>query len=275
MVTNGLRALSILVLTTGSLLAVACGSGETAESSESGGCPRVVLDGGGTIPEPPDGPSLCPDGTCNYQSQEGCPDNESCYPAVDMGATEAVPACRRIGTGVSGTACAAWTDCGRGYGCVESQCRKLCCGADWSDDACDAGEACFRELLYTIDEGDPDTDEDDMNVSSGAYVCFPSGCDVFTSDECSSDRDCKIIDPKGTTACIRPTPGQVGDRCTPPQVCGRELSCVGPPGEERCRRLCRAEECGKPACRPDEGTCVHFNRDPPGVGECTPGWPDP
>ena len=21
-----------------------------------------------------------------------------------------------------------------------------------------------------------------------------------------------------------------------------------------------------------EGTCVHFDRDPPGIGECTPGW---
>jgi hypothetical protein len=26
---------------------------------------------------------------------------------------------------------------------------------------------------------------------------------------------------------------------------------------------------GEPACKEGEGICVHFNRDPPGVGECT------
>ena len=269
------RALSVVALASGSLLAVACGAAETTESPDPGGCPRVVLDGGGTIPSPPDGASLCPEGTCNYQSQEGCAADASCYPAADMGATEATPVCRRIGTGESGTACNEWTDCARGYGCVEAQCRRLCCGADWSDSACPSGEGCYRELQYTIDEGDPNTDEDDVNISSGAYVCFATGCDVFTSDQCPSTRDCKIIDPKGTTACVRASPGNVGERCTPPLVCGRGLSCVGPPGEERCRRLCRAEMCGKPACGAGEGTCVHFNRDPPGVGECTPDWPDP
>ena len=270
-----LRALSVVALASGSLLAVACGSAESTNSStDPEGCPRVVLDGGGTIPTPPNGASLCPSGICNYQSQEGCAPNESCYPAVDATAAVA-PACRPVGTGVTGDTCNEWTDCARGYGCPDGQCRKLCCGADWSDAACEPGEGCYRELLYTVDEGDPATAEDDVNVSSGAYLCFPTGCDVFTSDECSSDRDCKIIDPKGTTACVRPTPGDVGDRCTPPIVCGRGLSCVGQPGEERCRRLCRAEECGKPACGPEEGTCVHFNRDPAGVGECTPDWPDP
>jgi hypothetical protein len=266
----------VVALAGGSLLAVGCGAAESANNTEpEEGCPRVVLDGGGTIPDPPDGPSLCPgSNACNYQSQTGCAATQSCYPAVIMGTMDVAAQCRPVGAGVSGDACTEWTDCARGYACPDGQCRKLCCGADWSDDACDPGEGCYRELLYTITEGDPGTDADDVNVSSGAYLCFPTGCDVFTSDQCSSDRDCKIIDPKGTTACVRPTAGDVGDRCTPPVVCGRGLSCVGQPGEERCRRLCRAEECGKPACRAGEGTCVHFNRDPPGVGECTPDWPD-
>jgi hypothetical protein len=139
--------------------------------------------------------------------------------------------------------------------------------------SCDPGEACYRELLYTI-EGDPDDDSDDVNIPSGAYMCFPTGCDLFTSDDCPNNTDCKIIDPTGRTACLPPSPERLGERCTPPSVCGRGLNCVGLPGEERCRKLCRAEECGEPSCDADEGTCVHFNRDPEGVGECTPGWED-
>jgi hypothetical protein len=266
-----LRALSVVALTSGLGLAACGSSGTTNDGTGNGGCPRVVLDGGGTIPDPPDGASLCPAGTCNYQSQAGCADDMSCYPAIVMGTTDIIATCRTVGTGVSGDACDEWTDCARGYGCPDGQCRKLCCGADWSEDVCDPGEGCYRELFYAI-EGDPNTDEDDREESTGAFLCYPTGCDVFRSSECAGGRDCKIIDPKGTTACVPPTAGDEGERCTPPIVCGPELSCVGNPGEERCRRLCRAEECGEPGCSAGD-TCVHFNRDPPGVGECTPDWP--
>ena len=40
---------------------------------------------------------------------------------------------------------------------------------------------------------------------------------------------------------------------------------------KECRRLCKAVEGGgEPSCKEGEGVCVHFHRDPPGVGECTP-----
>jgi len=254
----------------------ACGSADSANDTNGDGeCGRVVTNGGGTIPDPPDGPSLCPsEVACNYQSQEGCEAGNNCFPALDMD-RQLVATCEPAGAGTTGDACNEWSDCARGYGCPDGRCRKLCCGADWSDSACDAGEGCYRELLYTIDDGeDPNDPSDDTNIQSGAYVCFPTGCDLFTSDDCPSNTDCKIIDPTGRTACMPPSPERLGERCTPPSVCGRGLNCVGPPGEERCRKLCRAEECGKPACGAGEGTCVHFNRNPEGVGECTPGWED-
>lgn len=266
-------ALGVLGLV-GALATGGCGTAESVNDGNGGDCATVILDGGGTIPDPPDGPSLCPSGVaCNYQSQEGCAAGRNCFPALDMD-RQLVATCEPAGVGTTGDECNAWSDCARGYGCPDGRCRRLCCGADWSESACEPGEACFRELLYTIEEGDPDDDSDDVNISSGAYVCYPTGCDLFTSDDCPSDTDCKIIDPLGRTACVPPSPERLGERCTPPSVCGRELNCVGPPGEERCRKLCRAEECGKPACGPDEGTCVHFNRNPEGVGECTPGWED-
>jgi hypothetical protein len=264
---RGLSAASCAFLLAVATLAVACGTtGSVGDSDDGNGeCPGFVANAGDVIPEPPDGVSLCPEGACNYQSQEGCGANQACRPSVTE-TNEIVPACSAAGMGVSGDTCKNWTDCAAGYVCPDGQCRKLCCGRDWSESACDEGEGCFRDWSLLLgDDAEP----------TGAYLCFPTGCDLFTSEDCPADRDCKLIDPRGTTACVPPTAGEVGDRCSPPAVCGRGLSCVGQPGEETCRRLCRAEECGEPSCGPGEGTCVHFNRDPPGVGECTPGWPAP
>ena len=110
-------------------------------------------------------------------------------------------------------------------------------------------------------------------ISTGAHVCYPKGCDLFTSAECESDFDCKIINAAGDTACIPPSPEELGEPCGAPSICGRGLTCVGPDGGQKtCRRLCRHEACGEPACQPGEGACVHFNRNPEGVGECTPGF---
>lgn len=257
----------VTLLSTTALIAGGCGAADSANTPAGNGeCGEVIENAGDVIPEPPDGPSLCPDGACNYQTQAGCADGMACRPGLVQASGEITPFCQTAGSGTSGDACVDSTDCAAGYFCPSDQrCRKLCCGRDWSSSACDPGEGCYRELLFNVEEGeDP--------VPSGAWLCYPLGCDVLTSDECSSELDCKIIDPSGNTACVRPTPGDIGDPCDGPSVCGRGLSCVGDPGEGTCRRLCRAEACGEPACRPGEGACVHFNRDPDGVGECTPGW---
>ena len=59
---------------------------------------------------------------------------------------ELVATCEPAGAGTTGDACNEWSDCARGYGCPDGRCRKLCCGADWSDSACEPGEGCYREL---------------------------------------------------------------------------------------------------------------------------------
>jgi hypothetical protein len=245
-------------------LAGGCGAGSSTNSNEpEEQCPRFVEDGRDTLPDPPDGPSLCPAAnTCNYQSQEGCAADQACRPTLTASNT-IIARCEMAGTRTAGESCTQWTDCAPGYVCPDNHCRKLCCGRDWSDSACDPGESCYSEWFLEV-AGEPQP--------IGAFLCFPSGCDVFTSDECPSTHDCKIIDPKGTTACVPPSPETIGEPCGGSSVCGRGLSCVGPDGDRHCRRLCRAEPCGKPACGEDEGVCVHFNRDPDGVGECTPGF---
>src|SRR5688572_10612243 len=117
--------------------AIACGNGEDAppDSTPDGGVPPQdpILDGGGEIPPPPNGASLCPMGACNYQTQTGCsPDGGpvSCVP-LPSGNTVA-PACERAGGVLNGQTCSQWTDCVPGSICVANQCRKVCCGRDWT-----------------------------------------------------------------------------------------------------------------------------------------------
>ncbi len=244
------------------LLALACNGSSPDQPAEAGAgsdAPMtVILDGGGVIPDPPNGESACPAGACNYQTQSGCADpTPACRPnPVGAGLT---PGCWSAGTAVSGEPCpGGWPDCVRGTICVLGACRTLCCGGDWS--ACPSGESCIRQL---------DVPVADAAVSSGADLCFPVGtCDVLDPASCTEPgRACQIVDPTGSVACAPAGSGDVGAECGTAAPCSAGQSCVG----GACRRLCRAVAGGgEPSCPASEGICVHFNRDPTGVGECTP-----
>jgi hypothetical protein len=245
---------------------VGCGTADTANQAQATKpCGKVILDGGGGIVKPANG-SLAPEcgaGACNFQSRAGCSDTQTCLPALS--GSDLVAACLDAGTSADGTACDGQATCGVGATCVEGQCRKLCCAGDWT--VCDQGESCYRELEYQIG---------DAIVQTGTWVCSAVGtCSVLDPQACdASGEDCKIVDSRGSEACMPKTGGALGEACGASQnrLCGRGLTCVGEPGAETCRRLCRAEECGDPSCPTAEGACVHFDRDPAGVGECTPGW---
>ena len=222
--------------------------------------PSVILDGGGGIEPPPNGPELCPEGPCNYQTQVGCSEGQSCWPAIAGDGVE--PRCQSTtGVGATGDACASWNDCAPGYLCAAGACRRLCCGGDWT--GCEVGESCIRQLNVPI-EGEA--------VSADVDLCFPVGtCDVLDldSDVCGEDRTCQIVDPTGAEACAPAGAGTLGDACAPDNPCIAGFSCVG----GNCRRLCHAVELEPDdplPCPPEEGICIHFDRLPQGVGECTP-----
>jgi hypothetical protein len=241
-------------------LAAACGSAETtSDASLSPSCPAIVFDSTLPIESPPDGPARCAAGDCNYQTQAGCSDDQACRPQFNTTDAEVHPGCEPVGVGESGDACAAPSDCGRGLYCALGLCRKLCCGADWT--ACDAGESCIRSLEVRAGG---------RVLSAEAGLCFPVGtCDPLDPLSCAddSDRQCKIVDPTGAVACSPHSTAGLGDACAPPDVCGQGLSCVG----NVCTKLCAAEACAEPSCSDAEGSCVHYARDPAGVGECTLG----
>jgi hypothetical protein len=214
----------------------------------------VILDAGDEPAVPPNGASRCPAGVCNYQTGAGCAQDagpSSCVPlpTPDGGAA---PACEAAGATAVGGACTQWTDCATGAICVEGVCRKLCCGKDWS--GCPAGEHCFTSL------GIPQP--------TLAYVCLPAGdCDPLAPTSCPrTGTECQIVDPTGATACLSAGTRNAGDACDGENPCKGGLLCVS----DNCRKLCRAVPGGgAPGCGADEA-CVHFTRDPAGVGECTP-----
>ena len=253
------------VLPFGFALANGCGNdgADPADASpDGGGSSRdPILDGGGEIPPPPNGESLCPAGACNYQTQTGCSAEGGPVSCVPLPTTSGVaPACERAGSVANGQKCSQWTDCVPGSICVENTCRKLCCGRDWTGCSTPA-EHCIRQLQVVVNNAP---------VASGAYLCYPvNQCDALAPKSCASidasgaNTTCQIADPTGATACLPEGAGGVGDACP----CKGGFACV----EGGCRRLCRAVAGGgEPSCPVEEGICVHFNRDPPGVGECTP-----
>ena len=246
----------------------ACGSSDTVDDAKpKKQCAKVVATGGGGIVMPADGSQAaeCEPADCNFQSQAGCGATESCLPTVTDNAV--ATGCFATGSGELGDVCNSDAPCAKGEACAAGHCRKLCCAGDWT--VCDEGESCYRELQYQVGV-------DSEPTATGAWVCYPVGtCSVLDSKACdAAGEDCKMVDSRGSQACMPKTPGALGEPCSAAsgRLCGRGLGCIGEPGAETCRRLCRAEECGEPSCPVAEGTCVHFDRDPAGVGECTPGW---
>lgn len=252
------RAIAFIPLLLGAFSA--CGSGDTTSTETlPPGCPELKLDVTLPAAEAPDGTEACPAGSCNYQTQEGCAEDEACRPQFNATDPDVAPGCEPVGAGEAGEPCEAQADCARGLYCAAGACRRLCCGGDWS--ACDAGESCIRSL--SVRAGGEVT-------PAGVDLCFPVGtCDPFDVNSCAEEpgRECKIVDPTGAVACAPQSTKDIGDECGPPDVCRQGLTCVG----GKCIKLCRYEECGEPSCGEDEGSCVHFLRDPEGIGECTLG----
>lgn len=240
-----------------SAVASGCGGGGTETTPLDAGSDAtvVILNGGGEVATSPNGVPACP-GACNYQTNEGCAAAQTCFPNVSTGTV--TPACTAAGSGGDGASCTQTSECASGYMCAlgEGVCRKLCCGGDWS--ACpDPDQRCLQKLSIKEPNG--------ATVPTGAMVCVPvNDCDPLAPHTCKDpNQACQIIDGTGAVKCLNEGQGEQGESCP----CAGGYLCVA----NACRRLCKAVEGGgDPYCQAGEGICVHYNRDPPGVGECTP-----
>ena len=156
---------------------------------------QVNLDGGGAPAVPPDGVAACPQGTCNYQSGEGCPvEAAACIPGTDA-MNGITPVCQPAGAGTSGAACTDTSTCAPGYFCAEKSCRKLCCAGDWT--GCPSeDEHCIKSLAYGDGMGGA--------LTTGAMLCYPvNTCNALVPSSCGEPgTTCQIADPTGATACL-------------------------------------------------------------------------
>jgi hypothetical protein len=233
------------------------------------------------IPAPPDGASLCPKGTCNFQSQEGCATAQSCSPHYNATSDKVEPTCSPTGTLTKGQKCTGTTaTCARGMVCADGVCAKVCCGGDYT--ACDPGESCFRHSTQFMTASGSVID-----YNEGLGTCAPVGdCALLDPDSCAADPKhpvCRIVDATGAVACVQNGDRKLGEACDGEHQCGRGEHCAGYMKADgstslatTCVRLCRYGSCNsKPGCPDGEGPCVHFLRDPEGIGECTAGWKGP
>lgn len=262
-----LRGLGIAATTVG-VLALAIGAGACGEDEATDGAGAgpgdagadvyVVQDGGGEPATPPEGQAACPSGACNYQSNEGCAPGNSCLPALEGAAAQ--PACFPSGAGQSGATCAQHAECSDGYLCIETKCRKLCCGGDWS--ACPSAD---EHCITTVRLGDGAGNA----IDTGAMVCQPvDDCDPLVPGGCTTNGEtCQIIDPTGAATCLPDGTGAAGEPCP----CQGGYLCANLGDTSACRRLCKAVAGGgEPFCDAGEA-CVHYaDKHPPGVGECVP-----
>lgn len=264
---------------------VACSGAETFSPIPPIRC-KTVYYANDPLPAAPDGASLCPPGICNYQTQKGCSVGETCAPHVDTNVTTQVktviPACRLAGQRAKGEPCSdtstsAAEQCGPGLICAEKTCHRPCCGRDWS--ACDPGESCIHQANIALDKT--------TTEYTGADLCFAVGtCNVLDLEACKAQgQTCRIADPVADVACMPPSALVAGDVCDNDKPCGAGLHCVEDASGAAdkspmcsgtnpctCRHLCPWGDCNINTCSLNEGVCVHFNRDPLGVGECTPHW---
>jgi hypothetical protein len=249
-----MRLAHLLLLGSATLVAGCVTSGNALPEAdpEPSSDPSVVLDGGGAPATPPDGAALCPAGACNYQTGDGCrAASPACVPLFDASGAVA-PSCEAAGAATAGASCAEWIECAPGLLCVTGICRKLCCGGDWT--ACgDAGEHCIAGIDLAGEGGGA--------VSTGAMVCLPvDTCDVLSTTGCPAALTCQIVDATGATACFPGGQGATGDLCP----CQSGNLCAG----GVCVQLCAAAAGGgDPSC-PVGSACIHYTRDPAGVGEC-------
>ncbi|MEB2310789.1 MAG: hypothetical protein OZ921_12560 [Sorangiineae bacterium] len=177
--------------------------------------------------------------------------------------------CEPAGAGLADAPCATSADCAPGFGCVGAgaagQCRAFCCAGE-----CDtgAGEFCAERPL----RGAPDPSAGALRVP----VCVPADhCNLAEPYPCvaASAEGCTCSDPAtacmvvgtGTTACVPPGTGKVGEPCPCAwgEVCSRATgTCL-----QICSLTLSDSGCGA-------GKCQSSKELPGGFGVCVGGAGD-
>jgi hypothetical protein len=207
----------------------AAGSADTAGHAGAAGAggARGGATGSGGAGQPPDGSGV-----------GGDPGPPAYACRVSRKRSSVVAECGTTGRGAVDAPCFTGADCSAGLGCATlgavARCRPYCCSGDSS---CASGDYCAERPLS------------DDSVSSNLVnsvlipVCVPAErcelgqpypCPAGTTCQCPGDTACTVVRPDGTTACVAPGTGDLGDRC--PCRSGFVCSHADEPGA--CVKLC-------------------------------------
>jgi len=237
------------------------GAGTTDNQTGSSG-----VGGSGPIDvRPPEGPGgqtsymdLCGGGCMSGAGSIGCSSNpngsaeSSCQivPTANGASAECLPP----GDAALGAPCMGVSDCQPGLGCVHMPsgggvCQPYCCA---DIEACEKGTYC-APMPMNEDLASPNP----LKVP----VCIPTTpCTLLDDTSCgSSGLTCTLVRADGSTSCVEPGDGSIGDPCpcAAGHVCSKTL--------QKCLMLCHVGSSDCPVNMICQGGAKSF---PDGIGVC-------
>ncbi|HYQ04968.1 MAG TPA: hypothetical protein VER96_40105 [Polyangiaceae bacterium] len=175
--------------------------------------------------------------------------------------------CELAGPGGENAPCLTSTDCQAGLGCVGDQTAGLCepyCCQDADD--CKSGTYCTpRPMRDALTNSVPRSEVDQYALQIPVCV-HAKNCDLSTPYPCTkaggcaceTGTACMVVRADGTTTCIPPGTGKVGQAC--PCAWGHICSAAS----NTCLKLCNTQDSS--AC--GEGKCQSASQLPAGWGVC-------
>lgn len=157
-----------------------------------------------------------------------------CYVQVDGVGNVTSQDCEPSGRGIDGDACQHGSDCAAGFECVGAGvCRHYCCDAV----ACSkVGKLTFCDVQTMTGGATPDT---------RVPVCMPvRTCKLLLPGFCDTSETCAPVRSDGTTSCVAIGSAKAGDACDR-EHCGKDLACLGAPGNRKCYQLCHTDAVGE------------------------------
>jgi hypothetical protein len=207
---------------------------------DSGPLTYAELCGNGCVPSADPDAGGCAQGTGGGGG--GPSDMGGCRLEYDSNSESVQGACGPVGTLPEESPCFATADCALGLACVGAgagACRPLCC-ADL--EACPEGTYCTKEPLVT---GEPNAPNGDSAVQVPVCV-LATQCTLLDDTTCPDNQTCTIVRVDGTTSCVDPGSGELGQACP----CAAGFVCAT--GINQCMKLCRIGQSG--GC-PEAYTC--------------------
>jgi hypothetical protein len=203
--------------------------------------------------------NLCGDGCMSGDESIGCstamaPENNakiSCQIVPTPSGTSAE--CLPAGISKVGEACERASDCAASLGCVLKDsgvgvCRPYCCG---NIEDCELGTYCSPAVM-TEDA----TSESPLQIP----VCVPTTpCKLLDDTTCSEGLTCTLVRTNGTTDCVAPGMGKLGEAC--PCSAGHVCQIAS----QKCLALCHVGGSDCPDGMLCQGGSTGF---PSGIGVC-------